>query len=93
MSPPSQPPRHPRDRGPASMLHMSLAAAGSSPDPAGGLDSADKMHGHLHGCEGLNLHAGPAAGARWSALSCELSDKVVKVSVEHLCSGSHLCST
>ena len=93
MSPPSQPLRHPRDRGPASTLHTSLAAVGSSPDPAGGLDSADKMHGHLHRHEGLNLRAGPAAGVRQSALSCELSDKVIKVSVEHLHSGSHLCST
>ena len=93
MSPPSEPPCHPCGCGPASTLHMSLAAAGSSPDPAGGLNGANEMHGHLHGCEGLNLRAGPAAGARQSALSCELSDKVVKVSVEHLRSGSHLCST
>ena len=89
MSPPSQPPRHLRGHGPASTLHTSLAAVGSSPDPTGGLDSADKMHRH----EGLNLRAGPVAGARRSALSCELSDKVVKVSVEHLRGGSHLCST
>ena len=89
MSPPSQPLRHPRGRGPASTLHTSLAAVGSSPDPTGGLDGADKMHRR----EGLNPRVGPVAGVRRSALSCKLSDKVVKVSVEHLRGGSHLCST
>ena len=87
MSPPSQPPHHPHGCGPAFMLHMSLAAAGSFPDSAGRLNSADEMHG----CEGLNPHAGPVVGARQSALSCKLSDTVVKVSVEHLHSSSH-CS-
>ena len=72
-----------------STLHTILAAAGSSLDPAGRLDSADKMHRR----KGLNPRAGPVAGARQSALSCELSDKVIKVSVEHLRGGSHLCST
>ena len=89
MSPPSQPLHHPRGCGPASMLHISLAAVGSFPDPTGRLDGADEMHG----CKGLNPHVGLVVGARQSALSCELSGKVIKVSVEHLCSGSHLCST
>ena len=74
------------------MPHMSLAAAGSSPDSTGGLDSTNEMHGCLHGCKGLNLCVGLVAGARRSALSCELSDKVIKVLVEYLHGGSHLCS-
>ena len=93
MSPSSQPPHRLHGCGPASTLHTSLAAAGSSPDPAGRLDGTDEMHGHLHRCEGLNLCVGLVAGVRQSALSCELSDKVIKVLVEHLCSGSHFCST
>ena len=40
---PSQPPCRPCGRGPASTLHTSSAAAGSSPGPAGGLDSADEI--------------------------------------------------
>ena len=73
MSPPSQSPHRPCGCGPVSTLHTSLAAAGSSLDPTGRLDGADEMHGR----EGLNLHVGPAEGARWSALSCELSGKVI----------------
>ena len=69
MSPPSQPPRHPRGCGPESTLHTSLAAAGSSLGPTGRLNGADKMHGRLHMHEGLNPRARPAAGARQSALS------------------------
>ena len=60
-------------------------SSGVFPDPAGGLDGTDEMHGH----EGLNPCAGPAAGVRQSALSCKLSDKVVKVSGEHLCGMLH----
>ena len=93
MSPPSQPPCHPCGHGPASTLHTSLAAVGSSPDPTGRLDGTNKMHRHLHGHEGLNPHVGLAVGARWSAFLCKLSDKVIKVLIEHLCGGSHLCST
>ena len=51
------------------MLHMSPAAVGSSPGPAGRLNGTDEMHGHLHVREGLNLHARPVVGARQSALS------------------------
>ena len=42
---------------------------GSSLGPAGGLNSTDEMHGHLHVREGLNLHARPVVGARQSAMS------------------------
>ena len=64
MSPPSQPPRHLCGCGPASTLHMSLAAVGSSPDTAGRLDGTEKMHGCLHMCKGLTPHAGLEVGVR-----------------------------
>ena len=70
------------------MLHMSPAAVGSSLGPTGGLESADEMHGCLHMHKGLNPHARLAVGVRLSALLCELSNKVVNASVEHLCGGT-----
>ena len=86
---PSQPPCCPCGHGPASTLHTSPAAVGSFLGPAGRLDGADKMHRHLHVHEGLNPCARPAAGVRQLALSCELSNKVVNASVEHLHGGKY----